>query len=61
MVGLTLAGHQVPTKPLYPSPSSVRPGRQKENKRLAGQNKDRERSLANYHHEQNRLNLQKLI
>jgi len=33
----------------------------KNHERLVGQDKDRERSLANYHHRQNRLNLGKQV
>jgi len=36
-------------------------GKKKYNERLIGQDKDRERSLTNYHHRQNRLDLGKLI
>jgi len=36
-------------------------GREKHNKRLVDRDKDRERSLTNYHHGQNRLNLGKLF
>jgi len=39
--GLSLAGCQVPTKPLYPSPLQLDKGR-KYNERLLGSNKDRE-------------------
>jgi len=46
-----------PPKPLYPSPSSVGQGRGNMMKRLEGRDKDRERSLTDYCHEQNRLNL----
>jgi len=34
-------------------------GEIKYNKRLVGEDKDRERSLTNYHHEQNRLDVGK--
>jgi len=36
-------------------------GEKKYSERLLGQNKDRERSLNNYCHRQNRLNLGKLV
>ena len=36
-------------------------GERKYNKRLVGRGKDRERSLSNYHHGQNRLNLGKKL
>ena len=59
--GLTLAGGQVPTKAALSLPSSAGQGERKYNERLMGQGKDRERSLTNYCHRQNRLNLEKLI
>jgi len=36
-------------------------GERKYDERLMGQDKDGERSLSNYHHGQNRLNLGKLV
>jgi len=46
-----------PPKLLYHSPSSTGQGRGKYDERLMGRDKDRERSLTNYCHGQNRLNL----
>jgi len=50
-----------PSKPLYRSPSSIEQGRKKYDERLVGQDKDRERSLTNYCHGQNRLDLGKSV
>jgi len=56
--GLTPAGHQVPSKAALLLPLAGQ-GREKYNEKLEGQDKDRERSLTNYHHRQNRLGLGK--
>jgi len=49
-----------PPKPLYHSSPSAGQGR-KHGERLISWDQDRERSLANYHHRQNRLDLGKLV
>lgn len=48
--GLTIAGLQVPTKPLYHSVTSTGEGEKTTTKSLMGWDKDRERPLTNYHH-----------
>ena len=58
---LTLAGSQVPTKSHSITPLLSWTRERKQNERLMGQDKDRERSLTNYHHVQNRLDLGKLV
>jgi len=58
---LTLAGCQVPTKDPLSLPSSVRQGKKKYDKKFMGRDKNRERSLTNCHHGQNRLDLGKLV
>jgi len=51
---------QVPTKATLSLPLLNRTGERKYNERLEGQDKDRERSLTNYCHGQNRLDLGKI-
>jgi len=48
---------QAPTKSALSLPLLNWSGERKYDERLEGQDKDRERSLTNYHHGQNRLNL----
>jgi len=48
---------QVPIKTALPLPLLSWTGERKYDERLEGRDKDRERSLANYCHRQNRLNL----
>ncbi|GAB0207891.1 mitochondrial enolase superfamily member 1 [Grus japonensis] len=57
--GLTLAGGQVPTKATLSLPLLSWTGKRKYNEMLVGREKDRERSLTNYRHGQNRLNLER--
>jgi len=59
--GLTLAGQQVHTKAALSLPLLSWTGERKYNERLLGRDKGRERSVTNYHHRQNRLDLEKLI
>jgi len=59
--GLTLAGSQVSTKATLSLPLLSWTGERKYNERFTGRDKDRERSLTDYHHRQNRLNLWKLV
>jgi len=56
--GLSLAGHQMPTKGALILPLLSWTGERKYNERLMSQDKDRERSLTCYHHRQNRLDLE---
>ena len=58
--GLTLASCQVPNKPLYHSSSSAGQGRENMMKGLWVKIRTG-RSLSNYHHRRNRLDLGKLI
>jgi len=51
----------MPTKAALSLPLLCWTGEKKYNERLVGQDKERERSLTNYHHAQNRLVLGKLI
>jgi len=57
--GLTLAGCQVHTKAALSLPLLSWTEERKYNERLVGQDKDRERSLTNCCHGQNRLDLGK--
>ena len=50
---------QVPTKTALSFPLLNWTGKRKYDERLEGRDKDRERSLTNYCHRQNRLNLQR--
>jgi len=57
--GLAWLNARCPQKPCYHSPSSTGHRRKKYDERLVSQDKDRKRSLTNYCHGQNRLNLWK--
>ena len=57
MVWFGLDKYQVPTKTALSLPLLSRTGEMKYDERLEGRDKDRERSLTNYCHGQNRLNL----
>jgi len=57
----SLAGRQVPTKAPLSLPFFNWTGEKKKDERLLGRDKDRERSLTDYHHGQNRLNWGKLV
>jgi len=59
--GLTLAGNQVTSKATLSYALPRWTGERKRKERLLGQDKDRERSLTNYCHGQNRLNLGTLV
>jgi len=59
--GLTLVGRQVPTKAALSLPLLSLTGEKNYNERLMDPVKDRERSLTNYHHGQNRLDMGKLV
>jgi len=50
---------QVPIKTALSLPLLSWTGERKYDERLQGRDKDRERSLTNYHHEQNKLNLER--
>jgi len=54
--GLTLAVYQMSTKAALLLLLLSRAGEREYSERLLVQDKDRERSLSNYHHKQNRLN-----
>jgi len=56
-----VTGCQVPTKDTLSLPSSAGQGRKKYSESLVGRDKDREKSLTNYCHRQNRLSLGKLV
>ena len=56
-----LAGRQVSIKAALSLPLLSQTGERKYNKRLVGQDTDRERSLTNYRHRQNGLDLGKKI
>ena len=56
--GLTLAGGQVPTRAALSLPSFNK-WEKRHNETLVSRDKDRERSLTNYRHEQNRPNLER--
>lgn len=58
--GLTLSERQVPTKATLSLPSSSEQVKKKYNEKLMGQDKDSKRSLSNYCHRQNRLELGEL-
>jgi len=47
----------VPTKTALSLPLLYWTGERRQDERLVGQDKDRERPLISYHHRQNRLNL----
>jgi len=57
----SLVGHQVPTKAAPSLHLLSWTGEKKYDERLLGRDKDMERSLTNYHHGQNRLDLGKLV
>jgi len=59
--GLARLVARCPQKLLCQSPLLNWTGEKKYDKRLVSQDKDRDRSLANYHHRQNRLSLGKLF
>jgi len=59
--GLALAGHRVPSKASLSLLLLNQTGERRYDKRLMGQDKDRERLLSNYRHGQNRLDLGKLV
>lgn len=57
--GLILTGCQVPTEAALSLHFLSWTGERKYDVKLVGQDKDTEKSLTNYHHEQNRLELGK--
>lgn len=57
--GVTLSGHQLPTKSTLSFPSSAVRGRDNTMVRVMGQDKDREKSLTSYCNGKNRLGLEK--
>jgi len=59
--GLAWLDLRYPPKLLYHSTSSTGQGRKKYDERLLGQDEHREKSLSNYCHMQNRLNLEKVV